>query len=704
MTRSRSVVARASVLRAWAMLSAVLVLGIAANWLPQLVGEIGFFRANGWPLLRLWSQPIEQARLAAGPELVDVFFAADLRLPADARVALLTTGQDVDGREYVTYHRALYYLSPRSVWWLVEAPPVESERRPRWYTEVPRDDDAAVVARARRLGAQWLLGFGVEREPAPGTGSGAGAVRLENGPGAPTRGAPTAAEGAAVSDNSLEASRDAVSGVAASTVEDSTTAASTVRPSTTIAPSTVESSTDLGSGWLVWLGDGAAPATPEPRPELFAGPAWPIALLGAVAVLFGLGWLGVGAVQRLGLDVGLVEGLALAWVLGSVGVSLVLLLGCAFGLGLRGTSLATAVLGVCGAAYLRRAALVAVWRGLSAASNKVALQSRPGATLADGARAVPAGLTGGMADSPSANVAGSPSAHAASWRSGKSAGSLSGSAAGSSSGISAGWRTDGSATGLLGRLAAVVLVAGLGLVVVYVGLLADGRPLQVWDSWVTWGMKARLIWQTDTVPPGVYADPTRAVTLLNYPLLLPLLEAWLYAWVEAPDDRLAGLAVVSSYAALLGMAFAAVRNRGASVIGGLLAATYLASIWALAGLAGLAFADVPLALFGLVAGVYLVRWLEGGSPGALCLAAVAAGALGWTKREGLVLLVLFVLASLLVRRRRGAELNKIARPAGREAGSVRDLGMTGQGGDARTALLVRLSGLQFPEGWLRRWG
>jgi MYXO-CTERM domain-containing protein len=196
-------------------------------------------------------------------------------------------------------------------------------------------------------------------------------------------------------------------------------------------------------------------------------------------------------------------------------------------------------------------------------------------------------------------------------------------------------------------VASGALGLGLGLIVLYVALLADGRPLQVWDSWVTWGMKARLIWQTDTIPTGVYADPTRAVTLLDYPLLVPLLEAWLYTWLGAPDDRLAGLVNVLSYAALLGLAFTAVRARGASALAGLVAAAYVASIWGLAGLAGLAFADVSLALFALLTGVYLVRWLEDGSPATLVVAAIAGGALGWTKREGLVLVALFVLAGLL---------------------------------------------------------
>ena len=156
-------------------------------------------------------------------------------------------------------------------------------------------------------------------------------------------------------------------------------------------------------------------------------------------------------------------------------------------------------------------------------------------------------------------------------------------------------------------------------------------------------MKARLIWQADAIPTGVYADPTRAVTLLTYPLLVPLLEAWLFTWVGAPDDRLAGLIVgLGGYAALLGLTVWVLKDRGASALVALLGAAYLASMWALSGLAGLVFADIPLAVFALLAATSLVRWLEAGQTTSLVVAALAGGALAWTKREGVVLLVLLV--------------------------------------------------------------
>ena len=89
------------------------------------------------------------------------------------------------------------------------------------------------------------------------------------------------------------------------------------------------------------------------------------------------------------------------------------------------------------------------------------------------------------------------------------------------------------------------LLSFFALQVAFVTILAVGRPLDVWDSWVTWGMKARTIFLEGSISPAVYGDPSRTVTQLDYPLMVPLIEAWLYGWLGVPDDRLVG--IVSSY-------------------------------------------------------------------------------------------------------------------------------------------------------------
>lgn len=192
-----------------------------------------------------------------------------------------------------------------------------------------------------------------------------------------------------------------------------------------------------------------------------------------------------------------------------------------------------------------------------------------------------------------------------------------------------------------------LLLALLALQLVMVAVLAMGRPLNVWDSWVNWGVKSRAIFLEGHISPAVYADASRTVTHLDYPLLVPLLQSWLYSWVGAPDDRFAGVASVLFYVALLGICYAAVRGRGGSRTLSLAVATTVATISQVAGLASIVFAEMPLAVFATIAGVYLLKWLEGGPPGALLLSALGAGLLCWTKRDGILFLVAMLLAVIL---------------------------------------------------------
>ncbi|HET9495968.1 MAG TPA: hypothetical protein VFR15_17205, partial [Chloroflexia bacterium] len=72
----------------------------------------------------------------------------------------------------------------------------------------------------------------------------------------------------------------------------------------------------------------------------------------------------------------------------------------------------------------------------------------------------------------------------------------------------------------------LALLAVIAVQTVYVAVMSIGRPLTIWDPWVNWATKARAIYYDGAIGPAVYSDPSRAVTNLDYPLLLPLLEAW----------------------------------------------------------------------------------------------------------------------------------------------------------------------------------
>lgn len=203
-------------------------------------------------------------------------------------------------------------------------------------------------------------------------------------------------------------------------------------------------------------------------------------------------------------------------------------------------------------------------------------------------------------------------------------------------------------------IARTTLAALLGIHLLVATLDAVGRPLIVWDSWANWAVKARTIFLDGYVSPAVYADPSRAITQLDYPLMTPLMESWFFGWLGAPDDRLAGLGHVLYLAALAALLFCAARRLGAGVTTSLALAAAAVSITNVWGMAAIVFAEMPLIVFCVVAAIYMYRWLQGERGGALLVASVSAGLLAWTKREGLVLLACLciglVITNLTVRR------------------------------------------------------
>ena len=119
---------------------------------------------------------------------------------------------------------------------------------------------------------------------------------------------------------------------------------------------------------------------------------------------------------------------------------------------------------------------------------------------------------------------------------------------------------------------AALLIALITVQLLLAGVLAVGQPLAGWDSWTSWGMRARTIFLEGGITPSVVADPSRAVTRPGYPLLTPLLQAWLYRWLDAADDRLAGLVLWLFFAALVGLVYGAVLRRSHNRLFALLAA------------------------------------------------------------------------------------------------------------------------------------
>ena len=502
------------------ILSAAALVVILLAGVAQLPHQWRMFVQPALPIVRLWADADAQHRLQYADVSYDLLRAVEAAVPADATVLLVTSGDDVRGHEYRTFHRALYVLAPRPVWWQSPAPPDDTWES-KWWISAPLDA-AHVLSTAADHGADYVLI-------------------------------------AADADLDLPGRR------------------------------LLESS----DGVLVQLDAGQPAPSGHPLASFQATGGWPLPLAGALLVIWAIGDALLALAARLNRQPPAgVQKLALTWILGSGLCSLALLSLDRLGLTL---SQAAGILAALAAGWIAWRA----WTGWRRHREPVDESRR--------ARSAP---PGGFAQT--------------------------------------GPSSEKQPINRRRAVVAGVLVAVIGVQLLLAGVLAIGQPLAGWDSWTSWGMRARTIFLENGIAPAVYADPSRAVTRPGYPLLTPLLQAWLYRWLGAADDRLAGLVLWLFFAALVGLVYGALLRRSRDRVWALLAGAAAASIPWLVTLSGLAYVDGALAALALAAAAMLIDWLDDGQPGALLLAIIAFALMPWAKEDGLVIALVLLLAAVVI--------------------------------------------------------
>jgi hypothetical protein len=125
--------------------------------------------ANGWAFARMPDREA-RSRAAIGAEISDLLSRIEIETPAGEPVLLVTrdAGTQPPYAPYVLYHRALYHLYPRRVWWAVVEPP---PRAPAWWIPTSGRSDE-LVELAQRLGASVIVNVGASGGSPPGGGRG----------------------------------------------------------------------------------------------------------------------------------------------------------------------------------------------------------------------------------------------------------------------------------------------------------------------------------------------------------------------------------------------------------------------------------------------------------------------------------------------------------------------------------------------------
>lgn len=183
---------------------------------------------------------------------------------------------------------------------------------------------------------------------------------------------------------------------------------------------------------------------------------------------------------------------------------------------------------------------------------------------------------------------------------------------------------------LAATIAHVTLVAGLG-----------------WDGLAIWGLKAKAIFTEGGVSQGLFHDLSRQWSHLNYPLLLPATEAWLYHFLGQVNEGAVKVVFVAFEFSLLALFYSALRRQHAAWYAAVFT-FILGSMPALVRNGSTGYADVPLSALAFGSSAFLYLWLEEGRRSDLWLSAVLAALAPWAKREGAVLWLIDLGAVLLL--------------------------------------------------------
>jgi hypothetical protein len=210
----------------------------------------------------------------------------------------------------------------------------------------------------------------------------------------------------------------------------------------------------------------------------------------------------------------------------------------------------------------------------------------------------------------------------------------------------------------------IALPAG-GLLGVYLAALFTQslfEPLNAWDAWAKWTMKARAIVLLGGLDTAVFANHAYRPLVLDYPMLVPAIEAIDFRFMGRLDDRVIHVQFWLLLVGLLVAAYELLRDRVPQTL--LWPALLLVGASpALADNVTAAYGDAPLAFFFALAAIAGWRYLVTGERRTLWFIGLVAGAAVATKQEGSAFVLgLFVLLVVFCRVRRRS-LAPLALPA-----------------------------------------
>jgi hypothetical protein len=176
-------------------------------------------------------------------------------------------------------------------------------------------------------------------------------------------------------------------------------------------------------------------------------------------------------------------------------------------------------------------------------------------------------------------------------------------------------------------------------------------PLNRYDAWAIWALKGHALYAFGWADPAVFAGAAYRFANLDYPILLPSLEAIDFRSMEAFDTRVLHLQFLLVLVAAVAALAALLHDRVPALLlwPSLIAITLAPAVF---DQLLTAYADVPLALVFAVGVAAAGRWLVTDERWSLAVATLCFGGALLTKNEGTLFVVTVFVALLLVAARR----------------------------------------------------
>ncbi len=188
-------------------------------------------------------------------------------------------------------------------------------------------------------------------------------------------------------------------------------------------------------------------------------------------------------------------------------------------------------------------------------------------------------------------------------------------------------------------LAGIPLFFALLIVLVH----ALGHGMYEWDAYMLWGFKAKVLSTNAIRDAGYFSDLNFAMLHLNYPLMIPFLMAGINGAAGEMLEILPKLIFPIFYLTMGMFLYSGLRSSLPVWQATALTTLFLTGPHILRW-SGSGLADVPLAAFYSGAILQLIKWVETENSPDLLLSGIFAGFCGFTKNEGLLMVLLITAA------------------------------------------------------------